>query len=394
MVIEGCGNKIEVTTLAGWGSACPCWENGRYSHRPNRLPRDSMMKKRLQKLGPSVGIGLGAGLAAAVLCSLASRASLFAALLATLCPLPIMIAMLGYGAIAGGTAAVTASLTISLLFYSQEKFGNIDAAAFAGITFLFFLGLPAFWLSFLSILSRVKGSTNWVVTSRIGSFFAREYLPLERVLSYATSICASIGVAIAIYVNSLYPTFGDALEKLSAEVVPFLEHLAGMGMSLPPGIDVQSLARATVLAIAPVMAGSHLVLLLLNLWLAGRVTQLSGQLPRTWPDIAWELRLPRIYLLVFGLATAVGPYFGRLPGLIMMIVAATLGVSYALVGLAATHYLLRGSSFRIPLLILIYLGLLVPFTWLIVLLTLVVIGILDAALGLRDRKKQSASPKS
>jgi len=356
------------------------------------------MKKSLQKLAPSVGIGLGAGISAAVLCSLASRASVLAALLATLCPLPIMIAMLGYGLVAGGTATAAASLTIALLFYSQEKFGNIDAAALAGLTFLIFLGLPAFLLSFLSVLSRVKGSTNWVVTSRLGSFFAREYLPLERVLSYATSICAAIGAAIAIYVSSLYPSFADAHDKLTAELV---NHLSEMGMSLPPDFDVRSVARFTVLAIPALIAGSHLVVLLVNLWLAARVAQLSGQLPRPWPDIALELRLPRVYLLVFGLSAAAValyfshlPEFGRLPGLIIMIVAVTLGVSYALVGLAVTHYLLRGSRLRIPLLILIYLGLIIPFTWLAVLLAMVVISILDTSFGLRDRSKKTVPPKS
>jgi hypothetical protein len=352
-----------------------------------------MMKKRLQKLGPPAAIGIGAGIAAAVLCSLASRASVLAAILTTLSPLPIMIAMLGYGALAGATAVATAALTVSALFYAQEKFGNLDTAALAGLTFVFFLGLPAFWLSLLSVLSRVKGSQNWVVTTRVGSFFAREYLPLERVLSYATSICASIGVAIVIYVSSFYVSFNVALEQLSGEIAPFVESLISSKMQLPIGIDVHGLARATVLAAAPMAAGGILVMLMLNLWLAGRVAQLSGQLPRPWPDIAWELRLPRIYLLVFGLAAAIGPYFGGLPGLIVIIVAVTLGVAYALVGLAMAHYMLRGSSFRIPLLVAIYVGLAVPVTWLVFLLALVTAGILDTAFSFRDHKKKAASPK-
>jgi len=352
-----------------------------------------MMKKRLQRLGPAAAIGIGAGIAAAVLCSLASRGTIPAAVLANLAPLPIMIAMLGYGAIAGAVAVVSATLTVSVLYYVQQKLGNLDTAALAGLTFAFFLGLPAFWLSLLSVLSRVKGSPNWVVTTRVGSFFAREYCPLERVLSYATSVCATIGVAIAIYVSSLYGGFDLALERLSADIIPFVEQLIGPKMQLPAGVDAHGLARATVLAAAPMVAGCSLIMLMLNLWLAGRVAQLSGQLPRPWPDIAWELRLPRIYLLVFGAASAIGPYIGGLPGLIVIIVAVTLGIAYALLGLAVAHYLPRGSSFRIPLLIAIYLGLAVPVTWLVFLLGLVVVGILDAAFSLRDRKKKAASPK-
>jgi len=352
-----------------------------------------MKKQRLQRLGSTAAIGAGAGIAAAVLCSLASRGTPLAAILANLCPLPLMIAMLGYGTLAGAVAVVSSTITVSVLFYAQEKFGNVDPAALTGLTFAFFVALPAFWLSLLSVLSRVKGSTNWVVTSRVGSFFAREYCPLERVLSYATSVCATIGVAIALYVSSLYGGFDVALKQLTADITPIIQDLIGAKMQLPAGVTVQSLARATILAGAPMVAGGFLIMFMLNLWLAGRVTQLSGQLARPWPDIAWELRLPRAYLLVFGISSAVGPYAGGLPGLIVVIVAVTLGVAYALIGLATAHYLPRGSSFRIPLLIAIYLGLAIPVTWLIFLLALVVVGILDSAFSLRDRKKTPGLPK-
>lgn len=341
-----------------------------------------MIKKRLQKLGPAAGIGIGAGIAAAVLCSLASRATVLSAILSNLSPLPIMIAMLGYGTIAGASAVVASAFAVSALFYTQEKFGNIDNAALAGLTFVFFLGLPAFWLSLLSVLSRVKGSQNWVVTTRVGSFFSREYCPLERILSYATSLCATIGVAVAIYVSSHYGGFDIAVDKLSSEIASLIDP----NMQLPKGVDARSLAHATVIAAAPAVAGGSLVMLLLNLWLAGWVTRLSGKLPRPWPDIAWELRLPRIYLLVFGISAATGPYIGGLPGLIVIIVAAALGVAYALLGLAVVHYLLRGSSFRIPLLIIVYLGLAFPLMPLI----LVAAGVLDTAFSLRDRKKSQS----
>ena len=184
-----------------------------------------------------------------------------------------------------------------------------------------------------------------------------------------------------------------ALEKLSAEVTPFVERLINPNMHLPNDFDARHLARATVLAAAPAVAGCSLVMLMLNLWLAGRVAQLSAQLPRPWPDIARELRLPQVYLLVFGAAAGIGPFFGGLSGHIVVIVAVTLGVAFALDGLAVAHYLSRGSPFRIPLLILIYLGLVIPVTWLAFLLLLVLTGIIETAFSLRDRKDKTASPK-
>jgi hypothetical protein len=314
--------------------------------------------------------------------------------LASLSPLPIMIATLGYGAFAGAAAVASGTLTVAGLFNAQQKFGSLDTAALGGLIFAFSLGLPAFWLSLLSVLSRPKGCPNWVVTSRVGSFFAREYVPLERILSYAASICATIGVAIAVYFSSLYGGFDVALEKLSVEFfTPLVERWISPDMHLPKGVDARHLARATALAAAPAAAGLSLFILMLNLWLAGRVAQLSAQLPRPWPDIAGELRLPQVYLLVFGVAAGIGPFFGALPGHIVVIVAVTVGVAFALDGLAVAHYLSRGSPFRIPLLILIYLGLVVPVTWFVFLLLLVLTGIIETAFSLRDRKDKSASPK-
>jgi hypothetical protein len=352
-----------------------------------------MMKQRLSRHGPAVALGIGAGIAAAVLFSLLPRGTFVAAALANLSPLPIMIATLGYGGFAGAAAVTSATLTIAILFNAQQKFGSLDTAAIGGLVFAFSIGLPAFWLSLLAVLSRAKGSPNWVVTSRVGSFFTREYVSLERILSYAASICATIGVAIAIYVSSLYGGFDVALEKLTAEIAPVVERLISPNMHLPNDFNARHLARATVLAAAPAVAGCSLVMLMLNLWLAGRVAQLSAQLPRPWPNIAKELRLPQVYLLVFGVSAGIGPFFGGLPGHIVVIVAVTLGVAFALDGLAVAHYLSRGSSFRIPLLILIYLGLAVPVTWLAFLLLLVLIGIIETALSLRDRKDKTDSRK-
>ena len=82
------------------------------------------MKKRLLRHGPAVALGIGAGIAAAVLFSLAIRATFVAAVLANLSPLPIMIATLGYGALAGAAAVASATVTVAGIFNAQQKFGK------------------------------------------------------------------------------------------------------------------------------------------------------------------------------------------------------------------------------------------------------------------------------
>ncbi len=345
--------------------------------------------RRLRKFAPSAGLGFGAGVAAAILFSLAGRGTLFAAALANLSPLPIMIAMLGFGLVAGAVSVISATITVGAVFYVQQKYGYLDAAALAGLTFAFFIGLPALWLSLLSVLSRAKGSPDWVVTTRVGSFFTRDYCTLERILSYAASISATIGVAIAISVSTLYGGFDLALEKLSADVLPLVERMSA-NLRLPPSVGAQDLAKAAVLAAAPAAAGGSLLTLMLNLWFGGRAVQLSGLLPRPWPAIALELQLPRSFLLVFGAASVAGPYLGGMAGLIVIIIAATIGTAFALVGLAVAHYLTRGLSFRFPLLFLIYLLLAVTSPSLLV---LILIGVIETAFSLRARKDRSASPR-
>src|SRR5262245_11253078 len=94
-------------------------------------------------------IGICAGAAAALLvvsplASLVSGASLgLALLLASIAPLPILIAAIGWSHWAGLTAAMVGATVLAL--------------ALSGVLFLPFLvgvGLPAWWLSYLALLAR------------------------------------------------------------------------------------------------------------------------------------------------------------------------------------------------------------------------------------------------
>ena len=69
------------------------------------------MDTRFSKLGGSAAVAIGAGLASALLFSLVTQATVFAIALAYLSPLPIMIAMIGFGRAAGLTATVVEMAT-------------------------------------------------------------------------------------------------------------------------------------------------------------------------------------------------------------------------------------------------------------------------------------------
>lgn len=357
-----------------------------------------MIRKRLFKLGRfgiPHAVAIGAGAASAVLFSLLHQATLPAMALAYLSPLPIMIAMLGFGNVAGVGATIIASLIvfgIAIAQQTQEHWTtSLDEAGLTVLVFLLSLGLPALWLSFLAVLSRAKGNAPWTIATAAGRSFSREYCPLERILTYAVAISATIAVAGAIYVSFSSGGFEAALDFAVKEISPAIQDLISDKPQLAGRVDPKEVAKWMALSAAPAMAGSTLVMLLLNLWLAGRVVQVSGRLPRPWPNIARELQLPRIYSLILAAAVAAAYFFGRLPGLISAIVATALAVAFALQGLAVIHDLSHGFRFRKPMLFLIYFTLFAAMPWPLILFA--IIGLVEAAFSLRERRDKSVASK-
>lgn len=342
-----------------------------------------MDTKRLTPLNPQTAVAIGAGLAAALLFSLAAKMTLFALALAWLAPLPLMIALLAFGPWIGAGSVGTATLTIFLL---QLMSAGFSEALRASLTFALALGTPSFWLSYLAMQSRTKGSLAWSIAPPDTSPYLREYCPLERILTTAIAISATLGVLAVLFLMARHGSLQGAVDQLADPLVPLLEEALGRGRDLPAGYDFRAVAQLIVLSSPPFAAGSHLLAMMLNLWLAARVTQVSGRLARPWPNVAHELRLPRIYGVVFAIAT-LAAFAGGLAGLIAAILAAAIGTAFAMQGLAVVHDFARGSRGRVPLLVLIYGGLPIFMPW--SLIPFILIGLVEAAFLLRDRKTPS-----
>ncbi|ACK49870.1 conserved hypothetical protein [Methylocella silvestris BL2] len=350
------------------------------------------MINRVSSSSAAFAAAAGAGLASALLFSLVTQATFAAIALAYLSPLPIMIAMIGFGRAAGVTAGAVASLAVGVIAYlqqaQQESGASAGAAAITGATFALALAAPALWLSFLALTQPKEARAPGEL--RAGAA-PQEFHPLERLLAAAIAISATVGVVATIVATARHGGFAAALAHADATLTPVLEALAAE-TPLPQGIDLHKMARLMALAAPPAIAASTLLMLLANLWLAARAAQISSLLPRPWPDIPRELRLSRIY--VPALVVAIGVSFvGGLAGVVSAIVAATLAMGFALQGLAVVHDVSRSLKYRTLLLGFIYFGLvLLAPPWLLI--AFAAIGVAESIFSLRARKRNSLTRKT
>jgi hypothetical protein len=147
-------------------------------------------------------------------------------------------------------------------------------------------------------------------------------------------------------------------------------------------LDLPGIANPEVLAMVlpPAAAALTTMTQLFNLWLAGRIVRISGRLRRPWPQFS-ALRFP--HATPIALAAAFGASF--LPGTLGLaagLPAASLLISYAVLGFAVVHGITRHLPSRGVVLFGIYAAVAV-FGWPVLLMTLV--GLVDTALDLRGR---------
>jgi hypothetical protein len=334
-------------------------------------------------------ITCGAGLAAALLCLVGRQGTWPSIAVAYLAPLPIMIATLNFGQMTGLAAAAiaTGTITIYLTVRPPDNWGVglVSPLVFGGI-FALTQGLPAWWLARLARLGRSDGTARWSDEDRsAGERLLTTYYPLSRILAYAALGSFAI-VIITLGILAIDEGGYEAIiDRWAAKIVDVIGT-----RELPAGADLQELARFYIKLIPPVMTSILLVLLVVNLWLGGRIVQLSNLLVRPWPDIAQELRLPRIFapafVIIFGLCILNG-----LPGTIAGCAAAALGMGFVLEGLAVVHALSRRMRFRAAVLAIVYLtALFIPLMF----VPLLIVGLLDAGFQFRDRKKISPSSQN
>lgn len=313
-------------------------------------------------------IGIGAGGVAALMFAALASGSPLSMLLFYLAPLPILIAALGWSHAAGIIAALAGSLALVAAF-----------SPVFGLAFLIGVGFPAWWLGYLALLARPVAN---------GAGQQMEWYPVGRLVFWA----AMLG---AVVVASAVPQFGADAESFRAALKSGFERVLRLQSGTPadqplklPGVsDPNLLLELFALAIPPAAAALTTLTLLVNLWLAARVVNLSGRLRRPWPDLS-ALALPALAGAGFALAIA-GTFMPGMIGLVAGLFAASFSVAYAALGLAVLHALTAHLKSRAFVLLGLYAAILL-LGW--PLLAIMLLGLADSALDLRRRAAIKRGP--
>jgi hypothetical protein len=350
-----------------------------------RIERDSEFMKRIfLKLSSTAALAAaGGGLASALLSLLTVQKTTLALAMGCLSPLPIMLATLAFGAWPGWAAAVIAISTVFAFGAGQGGFTalhweQLQPAAVDAATYAISLAIPAWWLSRLAASTRLSAPTIAAADER----------KLGLIIAFAAAF-SILGVAVDLAGTVIaHGGFNATMATMAERVEPYVQTLLE-GRDLPTGLTAHDVAVAMTWAQMPVLAAASLILLGFNMWLAARITRASGRFPAPWPDLPHNLRVPRVLGLV--LAVALGLSFaGGLTGMIALIAVGALSMAFAVQGIALIHDVTRGKSYRLPLLIILYLTLAMLMPWLLAVYA--AIGLGDAGFSLRSKPDRPQEP--
>ena len=311
-------------------------------------------------------IAISAGAASAFLFTSLASGSPVALLLAQLAPLPILIAGIGWSHWAALLAVALAAGALG---------GYLGGLFLLG--FLFTIGLPAWWLSYLALLARPGTSPETL-----------EWYPVGRLVVWACGFGALVTAIGLLKISGFDGDFETALRSGFERFLRLQASVTGQDPLKIPGVtDPDRFLDTMVLVIPPAAAATSAVTNLLNLWLAGRVVGLSGRLRRPWPDLP-ALRLPRMATAGFLVAVA-GSLLPELAGMAGRLVAATLAIGHVLLGLAIMHAVTAALSNRTLLLAAAY-ALMAVFQWPVLLM--LVLGLSDTVVDWRSRLTVKSRP--
>jgi hypothetical protein len=268
-------------------------------------------------------IGAAAGAAAALLSVGSVVQSTFSFILFVLSPLPLMLAGLGWGPVAGLTAGAACVLAV---------------ASFAGSS-------PALVIALSTVMPATVAAYLGGM-ARLDNDHPAEWYPLGRILFVMTGLIAAGFVAIGIYLD-----FPAITAELSVELVKRIA-AADPAFAADP-VATMSLANSVLKIIPFLQPATWLLVIMANFWLALAISRRSGLFRRPKDDWPSSLKMPSGVLPLFALAMA-GTFLGGGIGMIAWCIAGAFSMAFVFTGFAALHRLSRGKPWRMTALWIAY----------------------------------------
>jgi hypothetical protein len=315
-----------------------------------------------------IAIAIAAGAASALMFASIVSGAPISLVLFNLAPLPLMVAAIGWGPLSAAIGGIAAATVFGLLF------GMPFAIIYAMIA-----ALPAWWLGHLALLGRQVPNITSGESAATPPASVMEWYPPGRLLLWIAGIAALLAFVILLTIGTDSEAIAAAMKGGFSRMVRLF---ALRGFAFDEGVI------DTMVAIAPAgVPTGPIIILTINLWLAGKIAVTSGLLNRPWPDLR-ATALPPMTLVVLCVALAFC-FTGGLLAVLAKVVAGALLTAYALTGLAALHTLTLALRNRAIWLVVSYAAMVVLF-W--PLLAMAVLGLADAVFGLRERFMRTRPP--
>jgi hypothetical protein len=319
-----------------------------------------------------IGVSIGAGLASALLFFVTAKGTALAMALAYLAPLPIMIAALGWGVLAGVGACGVACACVALAV--EPLSALLFAAAVA---------LPGWALASFAILPGAR--LPW----RRDGDAPPEWMSVGAIVTLAAVLGALVSLGALAALIVAYGGYDQGLQSFADALETTIEEASGGGAILPEGETANEFAMSVVRLAPAAIAGSALLMLCVNLYAAARSAAMSHRLIRPWPDLPSSLILPAP-MAALALASLAPAFLLPAPACqFAWIVVGALGTAFVLQGLATLHALSRGLPMRPLLLGALYLCCLARSNWTVP--AVAIVGLIESFASLRARAAASKS---
>jgi hypothetical protein len=306
-------------------------------------------------------IAIAAGCASALMFASITSGALISLVLLYFTPLPLMVAALGWGPLAATIGGIGAATGLGAIFGLPIT-----------IPFVIMMALPAWWLGHLALLGRPvanAGSTEGATPATP----VMEWYPVGRMLLWIAGFGTLSTMATLLTLGTDAATITESLRAALLRVLS----PRGAGS----GDEIQQRIEVALIILPAAAANSAMTMLMVNFWLAARITAMSGRLRRSWPDLK-STELPPMTLAALSAAIAFC-FSGGLLAMLAQTVTAALLMIYALIGFAVLHTVTLGLKGRGIWLACSYTMVVVSGGWLI--LAMAALGIADAIFGFRQR---------